>query len=161
MKFRFLVILFLSVLVSNEDYFQQHVDYEIDVKLNDNTHTLSAYEKIIYKNNSNDQLSFIWFHIWPNAYKNDSTAFAKQQFRLGSKKFKYTKEKDRGYIDSLNFSVNGIPAKWEYHQKWIDVVKVYLKDPLNPGESIVIETPFFVKLPRVVSSLATWINTMR
>ena len=153
MKFRFLVILFLSVSVSNEDYFQQHVDYEIDVKLNDNTHTLSAYEKIIYKNNSNDQLSFIWFHIWPNAYKNDSTAFAKQQLRLGSKKFKYTKKEHRGYIDSLNFSIDGIPAKWEYHQKWIDVVKVHLKDPLNPGESIVIETPFFVKLPRVVSRL--------
>ena len=48
------VILFLSVLVSNEDYFQQHVDYEIDVKLNDYTNTLSAFEKIIYKNNSND-----------------------------------------------------------------------------------------------------------
>ena len=153
MKFRFINILLLSILFSEQDYFQQNVNYEIDVKLNDSAHTLSAYEKIIYKNNSNDKLKFVWFHIWPNAYKNDSTAFAKQQFRLGSKKFKYTKDKDRGYIDSLDFSVDGNTTKWEYHPNWIDVVKVHLIKPLSPGDSVVIETPFFVKLPKVISRL--------
>ncbi len=153
MRFIFIKILLISFLFSEKDYFQQHVSYEIDVELNDSAHTLSAYEKLIYKNNSSDKLKFIWFHIWPNAYKNDSTAFAKQQFRLGSKKFRYTKEKDRGYIDSLDFSVNGIRTKWEFHPNWIDVVKVHLIDPLNPGDSAMIETPFFVKLPKVVSRL--------
>ena len=72
-------VFFYSALFSQEKkYFQQEVNYEIDVKLNDNNHTLSAYEKITYKNNSPDELSFIWFHIWPNAYKDDSTAYAKQ-----------------------------------------------------------------------------------
>ena len=68
----------IPILMAQKGYFQQHVSYEIDVKLNDQNHTLSAFEKIEYTNNSPDTLEYIWFHIWPNAYKNDSTALAKQ-----------------------------------------------------------------------------------
>ena len=92
-------ILFLFAFIRSEEYFQQDVTYDIDVTLNDSNKTLSAFEKITYKNNSRDTLNFIWFHLWPNAYKNDSTALAKQFLRLGSTRFLYTKEKDRGYID--------------------------------------------------------------
>ena len=61
-------ILFASICLGNRlDYFQQHVAYDIEVTLNDSAHTLDAYEKIIYTNNSRDSLDFIWFHIWPNA----------------------------------------------------------------------------------------------
>ena len=38
-------------LFSQDDYFQQDVNYTIQVKLNDSLHELSAYEEIIYKNN--------------------------------------------------------------------------------------------------------------
>ena len=107
--------LLLTFVLSEKDYFQQHVAYDISVELDDEAHTLSAYEKIIYTNNSLDTLNFIWFHLWPNAYKNDSSALAHQFLRLGSTRFKYTKEKDRGYIDSLDFSVNGISMEWEVH----------------------------------------------
>ena len=78
---------------------------------------------------------------------------AKQFIRLGSTRFLYTKEKDRGYIDSLDFSVDGVSAAWDYHSEWIDVARVFLPKPLFPGKTITIETPFFVKLPKVVSRL--------
>jgi len=146
-------LLLFSYLFSNNVYFQQHVDYDISVELDDSAHTLSGYEKIDYINNSPDTLKFIWFHIWPNAYKNDSTAFAIQQLRLGRTRFHFSKEKDRGYIDSLNFSVDGKLQKWEYHSEWNDVIKVHLASPLLPGRSVSIETPFFVKLPKIFSRL--------
>ena len=146
-------IIGVSILTAQKEYFQQHVSFEIDVKLNDQEHTLSAFEKIEYTNNSPDTLEYIWFHIWPNAYKNDSTAFAKQLLRLGSTKFYYSENKDRGYIDSLDFSVDGITASWEYHPDWIDVIKIVLPGPLYPGQFITIETPFFVKLPKIFSRL--------
>ena len=76
--------LMIVAKISGQDYFQQHVAYDISVELNDRAHTLSAYEKLTYTNNSPDTLEFIWFHLWPNAYKNDSTALAKQFLRLGS-----------------------------------------------------------------------------
>ena len=153
MNFYIVLITFFSTIIFSQEYFQQDVLYDISVELNDSSHTLSGYEKLIYKNNSKDQLNFIWFHIWPNAYKNDSSALAKQFLRLGSTKFKYTKEKDRGYIDSLNFSVDGISTNWEYHTKWNDVIKVFLPKPLKSGQSVTIETPFFVKLPKIISRL--------
>ena len=105
MNLYIVLVTFFSTIIFSQDYFQQDVSYDISVKLNDSSHTLSGYEKLLYKNNSKDQLNFIWFHIWPNAYKNDSSALAKQFLRLGDTKFKYTKERDRGYIDSLNFSI--------------------------------------------------------
>ena len=88
-------VIVISSLTAQKEYFQQHVSYEIDVKLNDQEHTLSAFEKIEYTNNSPDTLKYIWFHIWPNAYKNDSSAMAKQFFRLGSTRFLHMKKEDR------------------------------------------------------------------
>ena len=153
MRYLLLVITHLASCLLGEKYFQQNVDYEIEVSLNDSDRTLSAFEKIHYKNNSPDTLNYIWFHIWPNAYKNDSTALAKQFKRLGSTRFQYTKEKDRGYIDSLDFFVNDVKASWDLHPEHIDIAKISLENSLAPGQSLRIETPFFVKLPRVASRL--------
>ena len=105
------------------EYFQQHVAYDITATLDDSLHTLSAYEKIIYTNNSPDTLNYIWFHLWPNAYKNTETAFAKQRERFLNKSFIFSEEKKRGYIDSLNFMIDGKEADWTYHSEWIDVAK--------------------------------------
>jgi hypothetical protein len=151
-------ILFYPILVSvclsiEKDYFQQHVAYDIEVTLDDSAHTLDAYEKIVYTNNSPDTLDFIWFHLWPNAYKNTETAFAKQKERFLNNSFIFSKEKKRGYIDSLNFIVDGLEAEWEYHDEWIDVAKIQLPKSLPPSGKINIETPFFVKLPKVFSRL--------
>ena len=146
------LIIFLSCLSSAQEknYFQQEVNYEINVSLNDEKHTLSAYEKIAYKNNSPNELSFIWFHIWPNAYKDDSTAYAKQAGP--SSRFANSDSSKRGFIDSLDFKVNGRRIDWSYHPEWVDVVKLDLSTPLKPGQVITIETPFFVKLPGEVFS---------
>ncbi len=73
--------------------------------------------------------------------------------RLGSTRFHYSKDEDKGYIDSLDFSINGYSTNWEFHPDWIDVIKVHLLNPLFPGDSIIIETPFFVKLPKIFSRL--------
>lgn len=115
------------------DYFQQEVAYRIDVTLNDEDHTLSAFLSLDYTNHSPDTLDFIWFHLWPNAYENNETAFARQRWNGGSARFYFAKEKERGYIDSLAFRSGDIPLKWEYHPEWIDVAKVYLAQPLLPG----------------------------
>ena len=108
MPMKNLLIIFLTVnviIAQEKTYFQQYVEYEIDVTLDDQNHTINAYEKLLYKNNSPDKLPFIWFHIWPNAYKNDSTAFAKQAGP--ESRFARADSLSRGFIDSLDFTVNG------------------------------------------------------
>ncbi len=147
------ILIFISLLFGEKQYFQQEVAYDISVTLNDSAHTLTAFEKLVYTNHSPDTLNFIWFHLWPNAYKNDESALAKQKIKNNSTRFHYSDEKDRGYIDSLDFHSDGIQLKWEFHPEWIDVAKVHLEKPLPPEGTVVIETPFFVKLPLVFSRL--------
>jgi len=101
----FFICIFSVISAQEAEYFQQNVDYNIEVTLNDTNHTLTAFEKLIYSNNSPDTLDFIWFHIWPNAYKNDSTAYAKQAGE--NSRFAKSDSSERGFIDSLDFSVNG------------------------------------------------------
>ncbi len=143
-----LAILFLTgTSVFAQDYFQQEVNYKIDVTLDDVNNTLTAYEEFEYINNSPDVLEFILIHIWPNAYKDGTSALAQQQYRDGDEQMQHLSEKDRGYIDSFDFKINGTQAEWEYHHHHEDVLKLKLNSPLQPGEKITVSTPFFVKIP--------------
>lgn len=132
----------------SQSYFQQEVNYNIQVKLDDQKHELSAFTKIEYINNSPDQLDFIYFHLWPNAYSNTHTALAKQKKNTPGMSFKQLSMKQhQGYIDSLEFKVDGETIRWEYDPEHVDICKLYLNKSLNSGESIIITTPFHVKLP--------------
>ncbi|MDZ4793642.1 MAG: M1 family metallopeptidase [Bacteroidota bacterium] len=131
----------------NLRYWQQQVNYTIDVSLNDKEHTLDGYERIEYINNSPDTLKFIWFHLWPNAYKNDKTAFTDQTLENGSTKFYFSNKEDKGYINRLDFKVNNTTAQVEDHPQHIDIVKIILPIPLPPGQKTIITTPFHIKLP--------------
>jgi hypothetical protein len=144
----------LSLLIANglwltafSQYWQQEVNYTIDVSLNDKDHSLDGFEKIEYINNSPDTLRFIWFHVWPNAYKNDKTAFTDQTLENGSTKFYFSDKDQKGYINRLNFKVDNITAQVEDHPQHIDIIKIILPSPLAPANRITITTPFHVRLP--------------
>jgi hypothetical protein len=128
-------------------YFQQDVSYQIEVKLDDKNHTLSGFESFTYKNNSPQTLDVIYMHVWPNAYKNKETALAQQLKRNDGDKIAKAEAKDLGFIDSLDFKVNGNKIKWEYDPVHIDIVLLHLANPLAPGQQIQISTPFKVKIP--------------
>ncbi len=133
--------------LSAQPYWQQRVDYTIDVSLNEKEKTLDAFEKLTYTNNSPDTLYFIWFHLWPNAYKNDRTALSDQLLENGNTGFYFAEKEQRGYINRLDFKADGVTAKTEDHPEHIDIVKVLLPKPLPPKSAITLTTPFHVKLP--------------
>lgn len=128
-------------------YFQQEVNYKISVRLDDEQNTLSAKQEIQYINNSPNDLGFIYFHLWPNAYRNNSTALSKQLLKNGKNTLFFAKEEERGYIDSLDFKVNGKSIKWEFDPDHIDICKLILNQPLHSLDTVKITTPFFVKIP--------------
>ena len=136
-----------SFLAQQSNYFQQKVDYTIEVKLNDKEHSLSAFETFDYTNQSPDILDKLYIHLWPNAYKNAKTAMSKQKFRQGDFFMLWAKPTAKGYIDSLDFKVDGTQVKWEYFEGQEDIAVLALPKPLKPGESIRVSTPFYVKLP--------------
>ena len=147
------ILLYCQLSTANGQlpYWQQQVNYKIDVTLNDAGHTLDGYVKMEYYNNSPDTLRFIWIHLWPNAYKNDKTAFTDQVLENGSTQFYFSNTDKRGYINRLDFKVNGNTAKTEDHPQHQDIIKLILPEPLLPNTNTKIESPFHVKLPYVFS----------
>lgn len=145
--FLFLMYCLSSVVYGQSPYWQQQVNYKIDVTLNDADNTLDGFVKMDYYNNSPDTLYFIWFHLWLNAYKNDKTAFTDQDLENGSTDFYFSNADKRGYINRLDFKVNGEIAKTQDHPQHQDIIKLLLPKPIAPNSSTKIETPFHVKLP--------------
>lgn len=128
-------------------YWQQQVNYTIDVSLDDELHTLTGFERMQYINNSPDTLRFIYIHLWPNAYKNDRTAFSEQLLKNDRTDFYFSDEDKRGYINQLDFKVGNTTAIIEEDPQHIDIIKLQLPQPLAPQQSVEISTPFHVKLP--------------
>ena len=141
-------------LAQTKNYFQQKVDYKISVTLHDGDHSLSAFEEIVYHNNSPIALDKIYFHLWPNAYKNNKTALARQLLQSGKSGLYYADTKDQGWIDSLNFIVDQKAVRWEIlNEDTPDVAVIYLNSPIPSGGKINITTPFHVKLPASFSRM--------
>lgn len=147
---KIILVFFLSIyyiIASGQNlYWQQQVDYNMVVSLNDSDHTLDGTVSIKYYNNSPDTLQFIWFHCWPNAYKNDQTAFSDQTLQNGSTGFYFSSSEQRGYINRLNFKEEGSVLQMQNHPQHQDIIKIILASPLLPGGSCNIQTPFHVKL---------------
>jgi hypothetical protein len=130
-----------------QHYWQQEVDYTIDVTLNAKDRSLDGFIKMQYSNHSPDTLYYIWMHLWPNAYKNDQTAFSNQLLVNGNTDFYFSDKEQRGYINRLDFRVDGLTAELEDHPRYIDIIKVILPRPLPPEGVTTITSPFHVKLP--------------
>lgn len=137
---------------TEQDYFQQEVNYEIHVELDDEHHHIKATETIEYKNNSPKTLRYIYFHLWPNAYKKYNTALGNQKLEAKDLVLYHAHDSILGFIDGLEFKVNGEVAPWDYDKENEDICIVYLPEPLLSGETVTITTPFSVKLPKGILS---------
>lgn len=131
----------------------QRVDYKIDVIFSPENTSIKGTISMNYYNNSPDTLTEIYIHTWPNAYKNNHTAYAKEQLNKNNRKFYFSSQKDRGYMDSFAFKINGRTIEYQTDEKQIDILKIKLLDPILPGEKVEIYTPFFVKIPQIYSRM--------
>jgi hypothetical protein len=56
------------------DYWQQQVDYDIRIRLDEREKTLTGSASISYTNNAPDTLDFLWFQLDQNRFRPDSIA---------------------------------------------------------------------------------------
>ena len=138
---------FLTAGAEAQTDWQQRVDTELSVTLDDVNHELRGHVRIAYQNHSPETLEHVWIHLWPNAYRNGKTAMAKQHYRDGDMFMFYAMSRDLGGIDSLEFTSAKRPLTWSFHPEHIDIAKVELDKPLPPGGRVVLETPFRVDIP--------------
>lgn len=134
-------------------YFQQEVNYRIEVTLDDSLHTVNGVIEIEYTNNAPDGLDSLYFHLWANAYQDQTSAFARQQLRNGSTRFYFAKDKDLGNFSGLDFQVNQKSLDWRLDPQTPDIAVLHLPTTLLPGERVTIHSPFTLKIPASFSRL--------
>ncbi|MFN2126250.1 MAG: M1 family metallopeptidase, partial [Anaerolineales bacterium] len=109
------------------------MQYNIQVKLIPSLHRLEGYEEIVYKNNSPDTLTFLYFHLYMNRFRED---------------FSYDsgKKKNEGYIELVSFK-NSENEDVDY---LVDetILKVELNKMILPGDSQSFKIRFNTVLPR-------------
>lgn len=142
-----LAIVFVFQFVSLKAYWQQEVKYNIKVEVDDTEKHLYAKERIVYINNSPDTLTEMYFHQWPNAYQ-PKTPLAKQILEQGNTKLHFEDPLYQGSLYGSRYKINGKQTSLKPHEFGREVAWFDLPEPLNPGDSIVITTPFTVELPK-------------
>ena len=91
---------------NNFEYWQQHVDYTMDVKMDVNTFNYGGTQKLIYTNNSPDDLERVFYHLFYNAFQPGSEmdvrsiTIADADSRVGDRISKLQKE-DLGFLNVL------------------------------------------------------------
>ncbi len=120
---------FLSVSLGYA-YFQQEVDYHIQVELLPEVNRLEASETILYHNHSLDTLDFIYFHLYVNHFEDTAS-------KTGS----------LGYTDVISVLDNsGSSLPYEISGT---VMKVNLSTAIAPGDSAALKIRFVTVLPPV------------
>ena len=71
----FFVFFIITIISAQKNYWQQSVDYKMEVVLLDSVRQLACKSIITYKNNSPDTLHNIYMHLYPNAFQIGSVKY--------------------------------------------------------------------------------------
>jgi hypothetical protein len=93
---------------------QQRVAYNIEARLDTLEHKIYATQHLRYFNNSPDTLSSVWFHLYPNAYRDNSSFFAREAEQQQDYRFRHSGPEDKGWIEINSLLVSGNPAELKY-----------------------------------------------
>ena len=134
-------------LLSFLQHFAQTNSIKINAILDTKTDLLKVTQKIIFYNTSNTKLEEIYLHNWANSYKNRKTPLTKRFIEGYDKSLYFADKKDRGFSQIHNLSINFETTSFEELKNQIDILKVNLKTPLNPKDSVHLSITYTVKMP--------------
>ena len=69
---RTIFILIAFQLSFAQEYWQQHVEYEMNINVDVSDFTYDGDQSIVYTNNSNDTINKVYYHLFFNAFKPNS-----------------------------------------------------------------------------------------
>ena len=159
-----LLLTFLTVFVfaqNNNSYWQQHVDYIMDVDVDAEKYQYTGTQKLVYTNNSPDVLNQVFYHLYYNAFQPGSEMDIRLQnivdpdrrmvTNIGTKENpKYESRiaklgpNEIGYMHVLSLSQNG---KNVQYTEVGTVLEVKLNSPIQPGEKVTFDMSFKGQLP--------------
>jgi hypothetical protein len=130
-------------------YWQQHVDYKMDIDMDVNNYQYQGKQTLVYTNNSPDVLDRVYYHLFFNAFQPGSEMDVRSQTiadpdaRVGSR-IGQLKPNEIGYIKVNSLKQNGTTLT---HETVGTVLEVKLANPIKPGEKVTFTMDFDAQVP--------------
>lgn len=136
-------------LAGQADRWQQRVSYEMDIDFDVTTHQFKGKQKLIYINNSPDQLDRVFYHLYFNAFQPGSMmdirsrSIADPDPRVSSRIYRL-QPNEIGYHKIVSLKQNGKPVEFEVAGT---ILEVNLHTPIAPNSSAIFEMEFESQVP--------------
>ena len=149
-------ILTLSLIWSvgfvQAQYWQQAVDYTMEVELDTETAQYKGNQKLIYTNNSPETLHKVFYHLYFNAFQPGSEmAIRLKNSADKNRRFKVSidslSQEQQGFLKVSNLKQDGLTVETINSET---ILEVKLNQPLLPGENTVLELNFEGQVPDVI-----------
>ena len=144
----FLLLAFVQLSFS-QNYWQQHVEYFMDINVDVSDFTFSGKQKLIYTNNSPDTINKVYYHLFFNAFRPGSQMDVRSRTikdpdsRVGNRIFELT-PKDYGSLDVVSLEQNGKEVVFEQKET---ILLARLEKPLLPGKKTELSMVFKGQVP--------------
>ncbi len=152
-KLLFITVLLISQFtLSQKNYWQQHVDYKMVIDVDVEKHTYIGTQRLVFTNNSPDNLDRVFYHLYFNAFKpgtdlEQNSRYSTDDSRTMSKNILKLDEKDWGDVQIKSLKQDGVNVKFKIEET---ILEVELEKPLGSGASTVLEMEFFVQTPAMI-----------
>ena len=138
-----------STSSSDSSYWQQAVDYTMDIDFDIDTYQYKGKQKLVYTNNSPDVLDKVFYHLYFNAFQPGSQMDVRSRTirdpdRRVRDRISKLKPNEIGYIKVNSLKQNGSAVSFETVGTILEVV---LNSPIKPGESVTFEMDFDAQVP--------------
>lgn len=159
-KYLSVLICFLSlsaIAQNNTSYWQQHVDYNMDIDMDVETFQYKGTQKLEYTNNSPDDLSRVFYHLYFNAFQPGSEMDVRLQ-NIQDPDGRMTTEDKKSRIMSLSESEMGYikvksltqDGKEVTYKTVGTVLEVELATPIKSGDKATFEMEFDGQAPQQI-----------
>ncbi len=137
---------------TSQNYWQQHVDYTMDIDMNVKTYQYKGTQKLVYTNNSPDALNKVFYHLYFNAFQPNSQMDVRSRNikdpdkRVGDRISKLSPS-EIGFIKVGSLKQNGAAVK---HETVGTILEVTLNKAIQPGESVTFDMIFDAQVPKQI-----------
>ena len=148
----FYLSLFLIGNLSAQTYWQQAVQYSIEVSLDPETAQYQGTQTVIYTNNSPETLQKVFFHQYYNAFKPGSEMAIRLK-NAGDKNTRFKVDldtlspKQQGYLKVIDLTQDGLITEVVDSET---ILEVRLAKALAPGESTTFKMAFEGQVPDLI-----------
>ncbi|MEH6511998.1 M1 family metallopeptidase [Maribacter arcticus] len=151
----FIALFTIGIIAQNKtDYWQQHVDYTMEVDMDVDSFHYTGTQTLVYTNNSPDELKRVYFHLYFNAFQPGSEmdirlqTIADPDGRMISEEKKSRistlSESEIGYLHATSLTQNGKNVTYSEEGT---VLVVDLDSPIAPGSKSTFNMVFDGQVP--------------